>query len=99
MAALEQRLRRGQSLAFDRLHQRIDARRDPAVEIAHAEAWRDHFALDSLRDGVGDRAFEAVADFDPQPAVSFRHQEDHAVVDSRAAYLPGVGDADRILLD
>src|SRR5689334_12280844 len=99
MAALEQRWRRGQTLALDRLHQRIDARRDPAVEIPHAEVRRDRVALDAVRDGVGDRAFEAVADFDPQPAVGFRYYEDHAVLDARATYLPGVGNADRVLLD
>ena len=52
-----------------------------------------------LRGDVGQRAFQAVADLDAQLAVVLGDDEQRAVVDLLAADLPGLRDAQRILLD
>ena len=93
------RLRRRQALSLDQLHQRVGAGGDAAVEIAGAEMRSDHVAHHALGDGVGDRPFETAADFDAKFPVVLGDDEDDAVVDARAADFPGVGDADRVLLD
>ena len=70
-----------------------------AGEIAGLEFRRDDFVDDAPRGGVGERAFEAVADLDAQMAVVLGDDEQRAVVDLLAPDLPGFGDADRELLD
>ena len=93
------RLRRRQALSLDQLNQRVGPGRDAAVVIAGAKMRRDHVAHHPLCDGVGDRALQTAADFDAELAVVLGDDEDDAVVDARAADFPGVGDADRVLLD
>jgi hypothetical protein len=53
----------------------------------------------ALGGSVGERAFEAVTDLDPQPAIVLGDHEQRAVVDLLAADLPGFRDTQRKLLD
>ncbi len=53
---------------------------DAAAEIAGLEARRDRVGDDDLRQRVGQRAFEAVADLDAHLALVRRDQQQHAVV-------------------
>ena len=93
------RLRRRQLLAVDDPDHPVDARRDAAGEIAALEFRRDVLVDDALGGGVGQRAFEAVADLDAQAAVVLGDDEQRAVVDLLAADLPGFRDPERELLD
>ena len=52
-----------------------------------------------LRGGIGQRAFQAVAHLDAQRAIVLGDQQQRAVVGLRAPELPGLGHADRVLLD
>ena len=67
----------------------VDAARDAAAEVAGLEARRDGVGDDDLRQRVGQRAFEAVADLDPHPPLVRRDQQQHAVVLRLLAELPG----------
>ena len=71
----------------------------PPAEIAFAEPRRDRLVDDAVADEVGERALEAVTDLDAQRAVLHRDEQQCAVVRLLAAELPGVDDADRVLLD
>src|SRR5438445_619997 len=51
------------------------------------------------RRNIGERALEAVADLDAQVMVVLGNDEDRAVVDLLTPDLPGLGNADRELLD
>ena len=90
---------RGQRLAVDHPHHAIRGRRDTAVEIAAAELWHDVLVDDAVGDGVGQRTLEAVADLDPDLSVLQRDQQQRAIVDALASELPGLRDAQRVLLD
>ncbi len=93
------RLRLRQLLALGDPDHAVDARRNATGEIAALEFWRDVFVDDALGGGVGERAFEAVADLDPQAAIVLGDDEQRAVVDLLAADLPGFRDPQRELLD
>ena len=58
----------------------VDAAGDAAGEIAGLEARRDGVGDDHLRQRVGQRALEAVADLDAHPALVRRDQQQDAVV-------------------
>ena len=88
-----------QRLTFDQPHQLLHARLDAAVKIARLEIGRDGFGDHPLGDGVGNRALQSVAHFHAQSAVILGDDQDHPVVDFRAADLPFVGDADAELRD
>ncbi len=66
----------------------VDAPRHAAVEVAGLEAGRDGVGDDQARDGVGQRALEAVADLDAHPPFLRRDQEQGAVVLLSLAELP-----------
>ena len=67
----------------------VDAAGDAVAEIARLEPRRDGVGDDHLRQRVGQRAFEAVADLDPHATLVRRHQQQDAVVLVRLAQLPG----------
>ena len=67
----------------------IDAARDPAAEIAGLEARRDGVGDDDLRQRVGERSLETVADFDAHLVLVGRDEQKHAVVLRLFAELPG----------
>src|SRR5205823_2466272 len=75
------------------------SRPEAAGEIAGLELRRDVFVDDTLGGSVGQRAFEAIADLDPQAAIVLGDDEQRAVVDLLAADLPGFCDPERELLD
>ncbi len=91
--------RRRQAFSLDELHQGVGSRRNAAVEVVRLEVRRDDFGYHSLRDAVRDRAFETAADFDAKLPVVLGDDEDDTVVDARSADLPGVCEADGVLLD
>ena len=66
----------------------VDAARDAVTEIAGLEPRRDGVGDDDLRQRVGQRAFEAIADLDPHAMLVRRHQQQDAVVLVRLAQLP-----------
>ena len=71
----------------------------PPAKSPVAEFRRDDLVDDAPRGDVGQRAFQAVADLDAQLAVVLGDHQQRAVVDLLAPDLPGLGDADRELLD
>src|SRR6202048_462105 len=72
---------------------------NPAGKVAAPELRRDDFVDDAFGGDIGQRALEAVADFDAKPAVVFGDHEDRAIVDLLASALPGISNPDRELLD
>jgi hypothetical protein len=88
-----------QLLAIDDPHHLSTPAANAAAEIAGLELWRDVLVDDALGGGVGERAFEAVADLDAQAAIVLGDDEQRAVVDLLAADLPGFRDTQRELLD
>jgi hypothetical protein len=92
-------LRRRQFFAIDQADHTIDASRNPAGKIAGLEFWRDVLVDDALGGGVGQGAFEAVTDLDAQMSIVFGDDQQRTVVDLLAADLPGLGNADRELVD
>ena len=93
------RLRLGQGLALDDPQHAIDAGGDSAGEVAATELRDDVFLDDPVRGRVGQCALEAVTHLDPHPPILQCDQQDRAVIDAAATDLPGLGDADRVLLD
>jgi hypothetical protein len=73
--------RRRQRLAVDHADHPLDALVDAAREVAAPEPRHDDVLDDAVRDRVGHRAFEAVADLDPQRAIVLRDDEHRPVVD------------------
>ena len=71
----------------------------PCGELTLLEVRRDRFADDPARRHVGQHALEAVADFDAHALVVLGDEEDRAVVLALLTDLPGLGDAQRVLLD
>ena len=60
-----------------------------AGKIAGLEAWHDGARNNDRGDRIGQRAFEAIADFDAYLVLVRRDQKQHAVVLLRLAELPG----------
>ena len=88
-----------QFLAVDDRDHPVDAGGNAAGEIAALEFWRDHLVDDAFGGGVGQRAFQAIADLDAQMAVVLGDDEQCAVVDLLAADLPGFRHPKRERLD
>ena len=59
----------------------------------------DGLVDDALRDRIGHRAFQTVADFDARASIVLRDEQDRTVVDALAAELPLLRDANAELLD
>ena len=72
---------------------------DAAVEIALAQARRDHLVDDAPRYHVAQRTLDAVSDFDAHGAVVLGHQEQRAVVHLATAELPLLYHPQGVLLD
>ena len=76
---------------------------EPGVQAARVvvliEPRHDGLGDDALRERVGNRAFEPVADLDAQAAIVVRDDEHDAVVDAAAADAPLLGHAQRVFLD
>ena len=81
--------------ALEQRDDRADAALDAAVEVVVLELRRHLVADDAARHGVGQRAFEPVADLDAHLAVLRRDDDEHAVVLALLAELPLVEDARR----
>ncbi len=92
-------LRRRQLLAVDQLHQLLHAGLQSAEIVALLELRGDDLGDDALGDGVGNGAFQPVADFDAHGAVVFGDEQQHAVVLRLTAQLPRLGHANAVLLD
>ena len=93
------RFRRRQWLAIDHADDPRDAGANAAGEVAALELRRYILVDDALGGDVGERAFEAVADLDAQMPVILGDHQQRAVIDLLAPDLPGLGNADRELLD
>ena len=93
------RHRRQRLTAIDDRNDPVDAGVDPRREMALAELRRDVLGDDPARRDVGQHALEAVADLDPNALVALGDQQDRAVVLALLSDLPGLGDAQRVLLD
>ena len=107
-AGVRRRLRRGARRRIRRLlvpatfedgEDRPDAVLDAPVVVAGLEPRRQRRAQDAPGDAVGQEALEAVADFDPHPALLRRHDQEHAVVLPLLAEFPGREDLHGELLD
>ncbi len=90
---------RRQRLAVDHADHPVDARRDTPVEIPLPEVRRDGIGDDALRAGIGEHAFEPVADLDAQAPVVLRNQQKRPVVDAFAPEPPLLRHAQRVLFD
>ncbi len=101
IAAVAGRLRgrRRQRLAVDQLRERVDSGVQAARVVAVAKVRRHLLGDDPLRERVGHRALEPIADLDPHPAIVFRDDHDDAIVGLAAADLPRFRDAQGELLD
>ena len=66
----------------------VDAAGDAAAVVAGLEARRDGVGDDHGGEGIGQRAFQAIAHFDAHPPFLGRHQQQHAVVLVLLAELP-----------
>ncbi len=69
------------------------------MKITATELGHDVLVDDPVGDGVRERPFEAVTDFDPHLPVLQSDQEQRAVVDTLAAQLPRLRHPERVLLD
>ena len=77
----------------------VDAALDAAAEIPRLEAWRHRIGDDDFRQGVGQRAFEAVANLDPRLALVWCDKQQHAIVLLLLAELPGAKQRIGVRLD
>src|SRR5581483_9866262 len=91
--------RRRQRLAVNHADHARDSGGYAAGEIAALEARHDGLVDDAPRGDVGQCAFEAIADLDPQLVIVYGDHQERTVVDLPAADLPGFRRADRVLLD
>src|SRR5205085_8208649 len=66
----------------------IDAARDATAEVPGLEPRRDRVRDDDFRQRIGQRAFEAVANLDPDTFLVRRDEEQDAVVLRLLAELP-----------
>src|SRR5450830_317187 len=81
-------------LAPGRGNHRVDRGFEPARVIAGAELRREHVFKDVLARGIGQRAFEPVANFDSGLAVLDEDEEQGAVVELLLAHAPRLRRAD-----
>jgi hypothetical protein len=93
--ALLGKLRRRLQLLDDRVGPGIDAARI----IVLAEARQDLVLDDQARKRVRHDRLESIADLDPNLAVAFGHEQDHAVVGALLPQSPGASEAVAIFLD
>ena len=77
----------------------VDAIAEALVVVALFEVRGDLSVDDVFGGGVGDHAFEAVADLEEHFAVVGEDEEDGAVVLAFHADVPGLGDADCVIGD
>ncbi len=77
----------------------VDAIRDAIGHVAALEARHDHVADDGVRRSVGQRAFQAVADLDPQLAIVRRDDQQRAVVLALLADAPAAAERQPPVLD
>ena len=91
--------RRRQLLSIDQADHPVDAGRDATGEIAGLEFRRDVLIDDAVGNDIAQHALEPVADLDAQMPVILGDDEQRAIVDLLAPDLPGLGNADRELLD
>jgi hypothetical protein len=82
-----------EGLAFDHLQYCVQSSFDTSSEIAFAEPRHDDFLDDTVRDGVRQNAFKAVADFNAELSILLGDEEDRAVVESLLADFPRFGDS------
>jgi hypothetical protein len=82
-----------EGLAFDHLQYCVQSSFDTSSEIAFAEPRHDDFLDDTVRDGVRQNAFKAVADFNAELSILLGDEEDRAVVESLLTDFPRFGDS------
>ena len=71
----------------------------PPAKVVGAEARQDRVLDDEAANGVGERAFEAVADLDTHLALVRRHDQQHAVVLVLLADAPLAAELVAVILD
>ena len=86
-------------VAFQHLDEIVDAAGNAAREIARPEARQDGVLDDEAGDGIGQRAFEPVADLDPHRLFVRRHDEQRAVVPALLADAPMAAEPVAEILD
>ena len=77
----------------------VGAGGDPAGKVVGAETGQDRVADDLAGQRVGQDAFHAVADLDPDLVLGRRDEKDDAVIGALLADMPGAAEADAIFLD
>src|SRR5262249_59990633 len=77
----------------------VDAAGDATSDVIGAKARDDRVLDDKLGDGVGERAFEAVADLDAHLALAWRHDQQHAVVLALLSDSPAAAGLDAKILE
>src|SRR3990167_5312842 len=88
-----------QRFALNHAENAVHTGQQAIMETTLPELRQDDFLDDALGDGVGQRAFQAVANLDAQRAVVLRYQQQGAVVHALAPQFPLLGHTDGILLD
>ncbi len=86
-------------LAFGGRDNRVDAGRHAAVKIALLQPGRDLGVDDLLGRRIRQRTFKAVANLDEQLVILREDEQDDSVVPRLLACLPGLGQADGVILD
>ena len=84
---------------FDHFLNGIDPGDDSAGIVLSAEARHDVITGNPLGDSIGQNAFQAVTDFEPELAVFNSDQKDDAIVETFLADFPVLRDADAETLD
>jgi len=90
---------RRQLLAIDQGHHLIDSGTDGGVVLTLAQQRHHGVFDDAIGRRVGEHALQTVAVLDAQLVIVLGEDQQRTVIDLLAPELPGVGDADRILLD
>ena len=85
--------------SFRRPNDRIHAVRYARVEIAFPELRHNFVVYDLAGDGVGQSAFEAVTNLDPDRAVFLKYQKNHSIVAVLLAHFPFLGKPDRKIFE
>ena len=76
-----------------------DASRDAGAELSLLEQRPDGLVDDPFGGGIGQRPFQSLAHFNTQPMIVLSHQQQHAIIGLGTAELPGIHDANRVLLN
>lgn len=84
---------------FDDFLNGIDPGDDSARVILSPETRHDVFPNYAIRDSIGQDAFQAVTDFEPELAVFNSDQKDDAIVETFLADFPILRDADAETFD